>query len=122
MSVERVGGLRHPEDPEPVESTKVVAAHTLAVIGLVLAPFVGGAAPALVALLLARQAEQEIDESGGFLLGARRLVPIRRLCWIAIGVASAVVIAALLVTAVDLARTADVPSLGGDIAGGPGGR
>lgn len=120
MSVAQSGGVRHPDDPEPVESTKIVAAHTLAAIGLVLSPFIGGSIPALVALMLARQAEAEVRESEGFLLGGRKLARIRKLAWIAIGVAAAVVIAILLVTVVDLARSAGQPSFEGDFAGGFG--
>ncbi|GAB4008478.1 hypothetical protein GCM10029992_64940 [Glycomyces albus] len=120
LSVAQSGGVRHPDDPEPVESTKIVAAHTLAAIGLVLSPFIGGAIPALVALMLARQAEAEVRESEGFLLGGRKLARIRKLAWIAIGVAAAVVIAILLVTVVDLARSAGQPSFEGDFAGGFG--
>ncbi|WP_199034493.1 hypothetical protein [Glycomyces salinus] len=120
LSVAHGGGVRHPDDPEPVESTKIVASHTLAAIGLVISPFIGGAIPALLALVLARQAEAEIRDSEGFLLGGRKLARIRRLAWIAIGVSAAVVIVVLLVTVVDLARTADQPGLEGDFAGGLG--
>lgn len=120
LSVAESGGVRHPDDPEPVESTKVVAAHTLAAIALVLSPFVGGAIPALIALILVRQAEADIRESEGFLLGGRKLVRIRKLAWFAIAVAAAVVIAILLVTVVDLARTVNQPSFDGDALGGLG--
>ncbi|WP_100449116.1 hypothetical protein [Glycomyces xiaoerkulensis] len=108
--------VRHPEDPDPVESTKIVAAFTLAVLAVVFSPFVGGAVPALLALLLARQAEAEIRDSEGFLLGGRRLPLIRRLCWIALGIAAAVVVAILLVWIVGLARSAGEPSFEGEIA------
>lgn len=111
-----VGGLRHPEDPEPVESTKVVAARLLAAIGIALAPFVGGAIPAFIALVLARQAEADIRDSEGFLLGASRLPSVRRLSWIALGIAGAVVTAVLLFWVISLARSAGGASYGGDIA------
>ena len=116
LLVEQSGGVRHPDDPDPVESTKVVAAFTLAVLAVIFSPFVGGAIPALVALMLARQAEADIRASEGFLLGAGRLRKVRRMAWIALGVAAAVVIALLLVWVVTMARTAGEPSLDGDFA------
>ncbi|GAB3646297.1 hypothetical protein [Glycomyces tarimensis] len=109
-------GYRHPDDPDPVESTKVVAAFTLAVLAVVFSPFVGGAIPALLALMLARQAEADIRASEGFLLGAGRLPRIRRLAWIALGIAAAAVIAMLLVWAIAAARSAGDTSYNPDIA------
>jgi TctA family transporter len=111
----RVDG-RHPDDPDPVESSKVVAAYTLAAIGVVLSPFVGGAIPAVLALVLARQAEDDIRASEGFLLGASRLPRIRRVAWVALGIAAAVVLLILLVHIIDLARGAGGPTFGRDIA------
>lgn len=116
IEAQQSGGVRHPEDPDPVESTKVVAALTLAVLGVVLSPFVGGAIPALLALVFARQAERDISASEGFLLGAGRLPRIRRLAWIAIGAAAAVVVALLLIWVVAMARSAGGPSYGDDVA------
>ncbi|MCD0447406.1 hypothetical protein LO763_27695 [Glycomyces sp. A-F 0318] len=109
-------GLRHPDDPEPVESTKLVAARLLAGVGAFLSPFVGGAVPAVIALMLARQAEADIRASEGFLLGASRLPAVRRTAWTALGVAGAVVVAALLVWVLGLARASGGPSYGGDVA------
>jgi (hydroxyamino)benzene mutase len=109
-------GVRHPEDPEPVESTKLVAARLLAGVGLALSPFVGGAVPALIALMLARQAEADIRASEGFLLGAPHLPSVRRMAWAALGIAGAVVIAALLVWVLGLARAAGGPSYGDGVA------
>jgi hypothetical protein len=116
VEVRGVRGVRHPDDPEPVESTKVVAARLLAAIGIFLSPFAGGAIPALIALLLARQAEADIRSSEGFLLGASRLSQIRRLAWIAVGISGAVVVASLLMLVISLARDAGDSSYGGDIA------
>ncbi|MCC3765686.1 hypothetical protein K3N28_21740 [Glycomyces sp. TRM65418] len=109
-------GVRHPDDPEPVESTKIVAARLLAAIGIALSPFVGGAIPACIALLLARQAEADIRRSEGFLLGGSRLPSIRRLSWAALGIAAAIVVALLLVGVIALARTAGDASYEGDVA------
>lgn len=116
VEVQRVFGVRHPDDPEPVESTKIVAARLLAVLGVFLSPFVGGVIPALIALMLARQAEADIHASEGFLLGASRLPQIRRLSWIAIWIATGVVVAALLVWIIALARTAGGATYGGGVA------
>jgi hypothetical protein len=114
-----VGGIRHPDDPEPVESTKVVAARLLAAIGIALSPFVGGAIPALIALVLARQAEADIRSSEGFLLGASRLPMIRRLSRIALVIAALVVTAVLLWWVIELARSAGGATYSGDIAVSP---
>jgi hypothetical protein len=109
-------GVRHPDDPEPVESTKVVAARLLAAIGIALSPFVGGAIPALIALMLARQAEADIRASEGFLLGASRLPLVRRLSHIALVISALVVVAVLLWWVIVLARSAGGASYVGDIA------
>ncbi|MEU5874507.1 hypothetical protein AB0A73_23465 [Glycomyces sp. NPDC047369] len=109
-------GVRHPDDPEPVESTKVVAARMLAGVGAALSVFVGGAVPAVIALMLARQAEADIRASEGFLLGASRLPGIRRTAWAALGIAGAVVVAALLVWVVAMARSAGSDPYGGGVA------
>ncbi|GAA1678072.1 hypothetical protein GCM10009830_26290 [Glycomyces endophyticus] len=109
-------GVRHPDDPEPVESTKVVAARMLAGVGAALSVFVGGAVPAVIALMLARQAEADIRASEGFLLGASRLPGIRRTAWTAIGVAGAVVVAALLLWVLAMARASGQAPYGGDVA------
>lgn len=116
VEVRGVFGVRHPDDPEPVESTKVVAARLLAGVGLALSLFVGGAVPALIALMLARQAEADIRASEGFLLGGSRLASVRRQAWIAVGIASAVVVAALLVWVISLAREAGGATYGGGVA------
>jgi len=94
----------------------VVAARLLAGLAVALSPFVGGVIPALIALMLARQAEADIRASEGFLLGASRLPSVRRLAWTAIGIASAVVVAALLVLVISLAREAGGSTYGGGVA------
>ncbi|WP_051325330.1 hypothetical protein [Glycomyces tenuis] len=116
IEAQQTGGARHPDDPDPVESTKVVGALTLAVLGVVFSPFVGGVIPAFLALVLAKQAEGDIRASEGFLLGAGRLPRIRRLAWTAIGIACAVVVALLLVWVVDMARSVGEPSYESDVA------
>ncbi|THV35641.1 hypothetical protein [Glycomyces buryatensis] len=118
VEVQHAGGVRHPDDPEPVESSKVVAAQMLAGIGVALSLFVGGVVPAIMALILASQAERDIAASGGFLLGAGKLRRIRKLAWIAIGIAGAIVLAVVLVWIVGMARSAGQTSYDGDVAFG----
>lgn len=61
---------RHPHDPEPVRSTKARAVFALGLIGALTGLFLGGAVPATIALVLARQARREAYASGGYLTGA----------------------------------------------------
>lgn len=86
---------RHPRDPDPVPSTKAAAAYSLSLVALLTAPFLGGVIPAVLALWLADQADAEIAESEGFLLGAKRSGQARRLARLALGIAAFVVLALL---------------------------
>lgn len=105
---------RHPEDPEPITDTKIVAAQVLAVTGLVLSPFVGGVVPALFALVLAKQAERDIRDSEGWLLGACKLRRIRRIARIALGIVAGVIIVAILLGVIAMAVGAGMPEFDGD--------
>jgi hypothetical protein len=64
---------RHPLDPEPVGSTKATAVLVLGVVALVTGPLVGGVVPAIIALVLARQARADLIAGRGYLTGAERL-------------------------------------------------
>jgi hydroxylaminobenzene mutase len=64
---------RHPLDPDPVPSTKATAVFVLGVVAVITGPLVGGLVPAVIALLLARQARAELVAGGGYLTGADRL-------------------------------------------------
>jgi (hydroxyamino)benzene mutase len=66
-------GVRHPLDPDPVPSTKALATLVLGVFGLATGIVIGGAVPAIVALVLARQARRDLVAAGGFLTGTRRV-------------------------------------------------
>jgi (hydroxyamino)benzene mutase len=92
-----VGPGRHPLDPEPMRSTKAPTVFALGLIALFTGPLVGGLVPAVIALLLARQADREAYASGGYLTGG---VWIRRgvaLAWIGITFAVCALVAALVV-------------------------
>ena len=67
-------------------STKAAAAFGLSVLALVTAPFIGGIIPAVVALGLCSQADADLAESQGFLLGAARSRRARRLAYLALGI------------------------------------
>ncbi|GAA2519804.1 hypothetical protein [Pilimelia columellifera] len=87
---------RHPDDPDPVRSSKAVAALLLASVAVPTAALVIGLAPATIALLLAGQARRETFDAGGYLTGAALLTWTERLAWLAVVVA-AVASAALLI-------------------------
>ncbi|WP_415646942.1 hypothetical protein [Stackebrandtia soli] len=87
---------RHPRDPEPVPSTKAAAAFALGLVALVTAPVIGGVIPAVIALRLCDEADADIAESNGFLLGAARSRRARFFARLAFGVAGFVVVAGVL--------------------------
>lgn len=88
---------RHPLDPEPVRSSKAGAVFALGVVAVLLGPLVGGAVPALVALLLGRQARREAYASGGFLTGAARIRQGERLAWIGLALVATTIVVAVIV-------------------------
>jgi (hydroxyamino)benzene mutase len=94
--------LRHPLDPEPARSTKANAVLVLGIVALATGPFVGGIVPAVVALVLARQARADLLASRGYLTGADRLRRGERLALIglALGVVTLVVAAVAAVLAI----------------------
>ncbi len=87
---------RHPRDPDPVPSTKALTAFTLSIVAVVMAPFFGGVIPALISLRLCAQAQDDIEASGGFLLGAARCRKARRLAWIALAITAGVLVALII--------------------------
>jgi hypothetical protein len=80
--------MRHPDDPDTVVDTKVVAAFCLALLGVVTGPALGGAVPASIALILARQGRRELEEGQGWRTGMRYVVWARRLALIGLGLAA----------------------------------
>ena len=97
---------RHPQDPDPVPSTKAVAAYTLSLVALATAPFFGGVVPAALAIVLSRQADADIVASDGFLLGAARSHRARKLARIALAISGLVALAILVAWVYHLAISA----------------
>jgi (hydroxyamino)benzene mutase len=97
--------MRHPADPDIVLDSKAAAAFWLAVLGFVAGPFVGGAIPATIALVVAREAVVDLEAGAGWRYGARLVRWTRRLAWAAIGLA---LIAVMLILAVHLLQEADL--------------
>jgi hypothetical protein len=85
---------RHPLDPDPVGSTKASAVLGLGIAAVLLSPLVGGAVPAVIALVLAGQARGEIAASRGYLTGLSRVRVGQRLAWVAIVIAIAALVTA----------------------------
>jgi hypothetical protein len=73
-------GVRHPQDPEPVRSTKAAAVLALGLAALVTGPFVGGIVPARRLVCAGAQARGDVIASRGYLTGARSL-KAGRPCW-----------------------------------------
>ena len=100
------GLARHPLDPNPVRSTKARAVFALGLFGALTGLCVGGAVPASVALMLARQARREAYLSGGFLTGAAWLRRGERLAWTGLVLTMVVVI---VVGVIGVIRLAEAP-------------
>ena len=79
--------MRHPFDPEPTADTKATAAFGLGLLAAVTGPVVGGVVPAIVALILTRQARRDIADGHGWLTGAGRVRWAERLAWVGLGLA-----------------------------------
>ncbi|MGE5829999.1 MAG: hypothetical protein ACM30G_16805 [Micromonosporaceae bacterium] len=104
-------GLRHPQDPEPVRSTKAAAVLALGVAAVVTGPVVGGIIPATLGLTLARQARSELVAGQGYLTGARHLRAGLALAWVGLGLAIA---ALVVVSVIGLISFADGAGAGQD--------
>ena len=98
--------MRHPDDPDTTPDTKVLAAFCLGVLGATTGLALGGAVPATIALILARQGSRDLAEGEGWRTGARFLVWARRLAWLGLGLA---VISLAVLVAVWLLEDAAVP-------------
>ena len=69
----------------------------LGVVSVLAGPLVGGAIPAVLALLLARQARADMMAGQGYLTGARSVRTGVRLAWLGLALAVAALIAAIMV-------------------------
>lgn len=87
---------RHPLDPEPVPETKAGAVLALGLVAVLTGPFLGGVIPAVLALLLARQARRDMVAAAGFLTGGRRLRAGVRLAQIGLGLAVTALVVAVI--------------------------
>jgi hypothetical protein len=97
--------MRHEDDPEPVQDSKALAAYVLGWIALVTGPLIGGVVPAVVALVLARQARWEIADGAGWRTGAHLVSRGERLAWAAIVLAALAIAVAVTIGVLD--RSAD---------------
>jgi len=68
--------------------TKAVAALCLGVLAAATGWALGGAVPATIALVLAREASREIAEGQGWRVGTRCVTWARRFAWIGLGLAT----------------------------------
>jgi len=85
---------RHPLDPDPARSTKATAVLVLGIVAVATGGLLGGVVPATLALLLARQARDDIVQAHGFLIGTRRMRTGVTLAWAGIVLAVTVVVIA----------------------------
>lgn len=88
--------LRHPADPDPARSTKATAVYLLGVVALLTGPLVGGAIPAVIALMLAREVRADLTAAQGYLIGTARYERGVRLAWVGIVFAIAAVVVAII--------------------------
>ncbi|MEV0728009.1 hypothetical protein [Polymorphospora sp. NPDC050346] len=96
---------RHPLDPDPVRSTKAMTVFWLGLVAAVTGVFVGGVAPATIALLLSRQARREAYASGGYLTGSAWLDRGERLAWTGLALAATTLVIALVIGLINLANS-----------------
>lgn len=80
--------VRHPKDPEPIRCSKAAAVLALGIVAVITAPLVAGVVPAVMALVLARQARADIRAGEGFLTGGYLVRTGINLAWIAVVVAA----------------------------------
>jgi hypothetical protein len=96
--------VRHPLDPDPVRSSKAVAVLILGITAAVTGFFVGGLIPATLALLLAREVDQERLAARGFLTGRRAVRIGVALAWVGVVLAAA---ALVILAIIGLLRLSD---------------
>jgi (hydroxyamino)benzene mutase len=97
---------RHPQDPDPVRSTKAAAVLALGVAALVTGPVIGGLVPATIGLALAREARGDLIAARGYLTGSRKLRAGRMLALIGLGLAIAALVTATVLLLITMANGA----------------
>lgn len=97
---------RHPFDPDQARSSKATAVLVLGVTAVITGPLVGGIVPAILALMLARQAEADLRAGQGYLTGAGQIRRGVMLAWVGIVAATAALVAAAVVGILALASGA----------------
>ena len=97
---------RHPQDPDPVRSTKAAAVLALGVAALVTGPVIGGLVPATIGLALAREARGDLIAARGYLTGSRKLRAGRMLALIGLGLAVAALVTATVLLLITMANGA----------------
>ena len=90
-------------DPDPEPSSKARAVFALGLVGLLTGPLIGGAIPATVALLLARQASRQAWQAGGYLTGSAWIRHGRWLAWAGIVLALTALVVAVIAGLLHLA-------------------
>jgi hydroxylaminobenzene mutase len=94
---------RHALDPDQARSTKAAAVLALGVAAVVTGPLVGGIVPAMLALMLARQARGDLVAGRGYLTGSRQVRTGVILAWIGLGLAAAALVTASVIGIISLA-------------------
>jgi hypothetical protein len=102
---------RHPQDPDPIRSTKAAAVLALGVAALVTGPVIGGIVPATIGLALAREARADLIAGRGYLTGSRQLRAGRMLALIGLGLAVAALVTATVLVLINFTNGAphDIP-------------
>jgi hypothetical protein len=100
--------MRHPDDPDPVRSTKAGAVLALGLFAAATGIFVGGVIPAVITLMLARQARRDLVDARGYLTGTRAVRLGERLAWVGIVLAVAA-LTALAIRGIYLANRTSPP-------------
>ena len=97
-------GGRHPFDPDEARSTKAAAVLALGVAAIITGPLIGGLVPAALALILAREARDDLIAGKGYLTGGRQIRLGITLAWIGVALAVAALVAASTIGIISLAH------------------
>jgi hypothetical protein len=85
-------------------STKATAVLVLGIVAVVTGPLVGGVVPAVVALVLARQARADLLDSDGFLSGGDRVRRGEILAMVGVGLAVITLVVAATAAMISIAN------------------